>query len=591
MLNTFLRRAEAGEPVYITDVREAFQAEGTRPFHIHVTLYDHTVRVFSLVLPQVSGRAEAEFTAEYVYATLYNILSALGAVRVDIYLNASDISLWELAEGLNEVFQTGREKALRSGYGKCLNVNERVLSALFQGQEKFALRIFDLKNEPVAARTAARAPDRPVFDQLPGRTAGKLILGMDVGGTDVKLAVSIDGRLALCKEFDWDPSAFTRAEELTGPLLLLTRLLRAAGSLSRAGREGELDRTLLTRNASLSELERGAEAMELAAGKDLRNFDAIGLCFPDVVIQNRVVGGETPKTQGMRNNPELDYEEQFGRITPLAGALATYVVPGGPVRCVNDGPMAAFTAAVEQGAGGADLSKGFFAHTLGTDLGTGWVRPDGSIPDIPLEVYSFIIDLGSYPQRKFDPEDIRSVYSSNSRLPGALQKYGGQSGVFRLAARNLPQKDPALFQEAMDRGLLRWEGERLVVPVRPEDMRKEALEFFMEKAAQPGREVCQDIFREIGEYQAVVWRETNFILRPEAQERSLFGRLVKLPACFRLIQEGASRREPGLRLLAADSGLANTLLMKQLAAHPHYTVAQFAQAVGAVYYACLDETR
>lgn len=588
MLNTFLRRAEAGEPVFITDVREAFQAEGTRPFHIHVTLYDRTVRVFPLVLPQVSGRAEAEFTAEYVYATLYNILSALGALRADIYLNASDISLWELAEGLNEVFQTGREKALRSGYGKCLNVNERVLSALFQGREKFTLRIFDLKNEPTVSQTAVCAPDRPVFDQLPGRTAGKMILGMDIGGTDVKLVVSIDGRLALCKEFDWDPSSFTRAEELTGPLLLLTRLLRAAGSLCLTGREDELDRALLTRRASLSELEQGIRAMERAAGENLRNFDAIGLCFPDVVIQNRVVGGETPKTQGMRSNPELDYEEQFARITALTDILADYVIPGGPVRCVNDGPMAAFTAAVEQGAGGADLSKGFFAHTLGTDLGTGWVRPDGSIPDIPLEVYSFIIDLGSYPQRRFAPEDVRSVCSSNSGLPGALQKYGGQSGVFRLAAQDLPRRAPAVFQEALDRGLLRWEGGRLTVPTRPADRRKEALEFFMEKAAQPGQDACQDIFREMGEYQAVVWRETSFILRSEAQERSLFGRLVKLPACFRLLQEGAARREPSLRLVAADSSLANTPLMKQLDARSDYTVAQFAQAVGAVYYACLE---
>ena len=545
MLSTFLKKAAAGEPVYITDVREAFQARGTRPFHVHVTRYDRTVRVFPLALPAASGEAETGFAAEYIHACIYNILSALGALRVDIYLDRQDAALLELAENLDCVFQTDCPKNRRSGYGKCLNVNERVLSALFQGQERFAFRIFDLENEPVVSETLGLPPNQSIFAQLPGRTAGKKLLGMDVGGTDVKLVVSVDGKLAHCEEFDWNPASFTRPEELTGPLLELAQRLRAVG-------------------------------------EDVRNFDAIGLCFPDVVIQNRIVGGETPKTQGMRSNPDLNYEAQFAQITSLADALSTYVVPGGRVRCINDGPMAAFTAAVECAAGGVDLSQGFFAHTLGTDLGTGWVRPDGSIPDIPLEVYNFIIDLGSWDQRAFPPQDVRSVRSVNTGLPGALQKYGGQSAVFRLVAKRTPE----ILQEALDAGLFRWEADCLVVPTQPEDRRKEALEFFMERAERDPD--CQDIFREIGEAMAVVWRETDDILRPEAEERSLFGRLVKRPACFCLIQEGAARQEPDLRLLAADSTLANTPLMKQLDAHPGYTVAQFAQAVGAVYYGCLE---
>jgi hypothetical protein len=179
------------------------------------------------------------------------------------------------------------------------------------------------------------------------------------------------------------------------------------------------------------------------------------------------------------------------------------------------------------------------------------------------------------------------VRSLNTGLPGALQKYGGQSAVFRLAAERLPREAPQVFQEALDRGLFRWEGDRLTVPTAPRDMRKDCLEFFMDRASQPGEEACRDIFREIGEYLAVTWWETGYILRPEAEDRTLFGRLVTRPACFRLIQEGAARREPGLRLLAADGGLANTPLMKQLARWPGLTVAQFAQAVGAVYYGCL----
>lgn len=585
MLRVFLEKAARDECVFLTDVREEFQARGTRPFHLHVTLYDRSVRAFPLLLPETAGEEEARFVKEYVYASVYNLLSALGGLRADVYLDPSDRGAAELAESLERVFQVDRPKAERTGCGKCLNVNERVLAALLGRTERFSFGIHAVEEEPPVEAPRERT-GQPVFARLPARTAGRMILGMDIGGTDVKLAVSVDGRLALCKEYDWFPASCTRAEEITGPLLELTRLLRAAGSLCRAGREDALDRTALGRHASGEEIARGIEAMERAAGDELRQFDAIGLCFPDVVLRNRIVGGETPKTAGLRDNPALDYEEEFAKITALNGALSAYAAPGGPVMNTNDGPMAAFAAAVEQAAAGGDLSRGFFAHSLGTDLGTGWVRADGSIPELPLEVYNFIIDLGSRGQRSFGPEDVRSVNNLNTGLPGALQKYAGQSGVFRLAAKLLPERDPELWQELFDRGLFRREGERLTVPARPRDMRKPCLEFFMEQAAA-GRPGCEEIFRTVGEFLAVTWRETEFVLRPEAHDRSLFGRLVKLPACFRLIREGAARREPGLRQYAADSGLANTALMKQLDAHPDYTVAQFAQAVGAIYYGCL----
>ena len=49
--------------------------------------------------------------------------------------------------------------------------------------------------------------------------------------------------------------------------------------------------------------------------------------------------------------------------------------------------------------------------------------------------------------------------------------------------------------------------------------------------------------------------------------------------------EGARGVDPGIRLVVAGTGMANTPLMKQLEGHPRVSVAQFAQAVGAVYFA------
>ena len=590
MLDSFLKQAAADLPVYITDVREAFQRCGTQPFHLHVTLYNGDLRSFPLMVPEAKTQVEADFIRSYLHAMLYNILSSLGAVRIDIYLNPSAAWLADIAQGLDEVFQTALAKTQRTGYGKCLNVNERTIYALTQGKEQFCFRVLDAAREPAVPEVTQEAAVQPVFAQLPAMTENRMILGMDIGGTDIKLAVSINGQLAICKEFDWFPASFATAEQLIDPILLLTRLLRAAGTLWANGQSDKLDAVSLSKTASLEEMERGAAAMEQAAGA-LRDFDAIGLCFPDVVIRNQIVGGETYKTRGMRENTALDYESQFAKITGLSDLLKAYVTPNGAVMNTNDGPMAAFTAAVEQAAAGADVSRGFFAHTLGTELGTGWVRPDGSIPEIPLEVYNFIIDLGSFPQKQYDANDVRSINNFNTLLPGTLQKYTCQSGVFRLAVRNLPQQDAAVYEEAFAKGLFRKQGDKLVVPTEPKDMRKPCLEFFMAKAAEPDHEACAEIFRQIGEYLAVTWRETDYILHPETADRTLFGRLVKNPVCFRLICEGAARREPALRQYAADGSLANTALMRQLDSHPDYTVAQFAQAIGAIFYGCLGLLR
>ena len=325
--------------------------------------------------------------------------------------------------------------------------------------------------------------------------------------------------------------------------------------------------------------------MEALLGDRLQNFDAIGLCFPDVVIRDRIVGGETPKTQGMRENAALNYEAEFGRITGLAERLRAFACPGGAVRNINDGPMAAFASAVEQAAAGDDLSRGFFAHTLGTDLGTGWVEPDGSIPEVPLEVYNFIIDLGSFGQGAFAPSDVRSTRNVNTGLAGSLQKYAGQSGVFRLGAKLLPARDAQTYARLFADGLFARVGEGIFVPTAPEDMRKACLAFFMREADDPAS-ACAEVFRAVGEALGACWRETQFILGPACASRTLFGRLVKTDACFRLLCEGAQRVAPGIELRAADDALANTPLMRQLAAHPRYTVAQFGQAVGAIYYGC-----
>ena len=585
-ITKFIEAARSDRPVYICDVRDAFQREGTRPFHFHVTLYDDSVRRFALKAPHCRDGEESAFVASFLSAMLYNALSSLGAKRIDIYIDLKDAPLAGWASKLDEIFQVDAPLATRSGYGKCLNVNQRTLAALCGPEARFAFRLFDIADEPVIYEARPACGSAPVFAVLPERAKHGMFMGMDIGGTDVKVVAALDGNLVAFKEYDWNPAACALAEQLIDPLCLLTRLMRAAVCMEASGMRDRAPAQVFEKSATDGEMAVAVCEMEALLGDRLRGFDGIGLCFPDVVIRNRIIGGETNKTYDMRMNRDVDYEAQFAKLTNLCDILKAYATPEGVVMNTNDGPMAAFTTAVEQAAAGADLSDGFFAHTLGTELGTGWILPDGSIPEIPLEVYNFIVDLGSFGQRRFPAEDVRSVNNVNTGLPGTLQKYTSQSGVFRLAAKVLPGADPEAYQGALDRGLFVKEGERLIVPAAPKDMRKPCLEYFMGEAERRDSR-CAEIFREIGEYLAETWRETEYLLRPACRRRTLFGRLVNTRACFELMCQGARRIVPDIEQAVADAGLANTDLMRQLAAHPVFTVAQFAQAVGAVYYACV----
>ena len=175
----------------------------------------------------------------------------------------------------------------------------------------------------------------------------------------------------------------------------------------------------------------------------------------------------------------------------------------------------------------------------------------------------------------YPPEDLRSTRNENSGLPGA-RRYLGQAAAFRLAY----DADPALLA-----GFTEERCGVLAIRRQPEDMRKACLAHLMAQAAD-GNAAAQAVFRQIGQNVGQISREMALLMRPQTDTRYLFGRFVKHPACFRLLQEGCRESLPTLRLEAADEDLMCTPLMRALPGHG-VTVAQFGQAVGAMYYAAM----
>ncbi len=612
VLQELITRARSGQSVYITDLHDRFgslaEESGDRlALVVELLDVDGTAsRRFDLKVPRLEklDAAEREFAESYIHAEIYNILSSLGGKSMTVYADPRHRALAETLGRLPDLFGIGRNRADRRGYGRAVNVIDRMIGAMLPGAAPFSFRFGDIADAPVPP-----VPPKPrvdvvgLFRSRTEHLGDRAFVGMDVGGTDIKAVLVVDGRVIDYKEYDWFPAGFLRSRQLVDPICLIVRLMQARWWLETLddedGRRQELFRLMAkaldkrTGEAEMSSLLARLEAEGLdAEGLDMGlRFDGIGLCFPDVVVRNKIVGGEVYKTRGIRNNPEIDYESDFAELTDLDLRLKAWVRPGGVVRIINDGPMASFTAAVEIAAspGAEEVARGVFAHTLGTELGTGWVTESGEIPDIPLEVYNFIIDLGSWPERAFEPDDLRSVNNFNTGLPGTLQKYCSQSGLFRLALKYFPTERPDLWRELQEKRFVerRTSGkeEGWYVPTDPVDQRKAFVEHMMMLADRENDEVNCRIWREVGISLAVTILETRRILDPGSDGCFLFGRLVKNPTCFDLLWEGARSVDPGIRLAVAGSGMANTPLMKQLEAHPDFTVAQFAQAIGAVYFA------
>ncbi len=392
-LNDFIEAGKRDLPVYISSVRSAFQAEGAN-IVLDLINFDDTVRRITIKAPaEISAEAQIAFVREYLFAEVYNLLSAVGGKRLDVYVDAPSDALGRVLYELPSAFGIGAIRKERKGYGRCVNVIERMLDSQHISGG-FSILVYE-KAAPIPPPAQARRHTDVVtrFSRALGGIENKLILGMDIGGTDIKLAASVKGKLCCLKEYDWFPALFTRVSELVEPVMLLVRLVRARISCDFVPVDERLVAALdeaLEKHVPDAAIESAVLAAETALGDGIRGFDAVGLCFPDVIIHNKIVGGETFKTRGIRNNPAREYEAEFRRLMDLDEQLAPYLAPGGSVRMTNDGHMAAFAAAIELIAKGegAKLSDGRFAHTLGTELGTGWIDEDGDIPETPMEIYN-----------------------------------------------------------------------------------------------------------------------------------------------------------------------------------------------------------
>ena len=579
MLSALLEQAKNDGPLWLPELRDSFLRDpASRPLFLRLTLHDGTQRDFPCAVPRWTTEEERRFTADYFYACVYNLLAVYSGRELQLFFDTADAELLALYDSLETVFQL--HETPRRGYGKVISIAGRIAASY--GGAAFRFVRADLREYealPALPKPKSPAPLDRMLRGLCESASGLSLCGVDVGGTDIKLAASCGDRLVCTKEYDWNPAAYRTAEEITEPILLLIRLMRACLAAERAALPTEIGKALhsaLQKDAATDQIREAVAAAEAKLGGAANVLDGVGLSFPDIAIDDRILGGETPKTRGMRRNADLDYEADFAKLSALREPLLALCRAGGHVRITNDGDMAAFTAAMElaHSENAALLADGVIAHSLGTDLGTGWLTAAGTIPALPLELYDLLLDLGSFRSRAYPPKDLRSTRNGNSGLAGA-RRYMGQAAAYRLAQK----LDPSLLE-----GFTVWKGDMLTITTEPRDLRKPCLEHLMQRAEDGDAAACE-IFRRIGLNLAVTSRETEYLLHPGTRARFLFGRFVKRPGVFRLLDEGFRAAAPDMRLIPSDEGLAMTPLMRALAEMPEVTVAQFGQAVGSIYFA------
>jgi len=532
------------------EIRDTFALTGSEAVECMVETAAGESRMWTIPLPdcmKISVPEEVEFVRKYFYANIYNIISTCGGKHMVLNIDKCSEFVEKLCAGLDSVFGFNIPRIDRSGFGKCLNVTDRINAAM--GFPPFCFKITRGTDDVFTQSVKKAADTESLFHKAVKDASTATLIGLDIGGTDIKAVGVVDGQIVSLKEYDWNPASMTEVWKLVAGIEIVVKEI--CDDLGES-----------------------------------RKPDGIGVGFPDVIIMNKIVGGETLKTRGIRK-ASPDYEAEFSELLKLNDMLLGYCKSDGVVNMTNDGSLAAFTAAVEfaHSDRAAEVTDGVFAHTLGTELGTGWVNENGEIPQIPLEIYNCVIDLGNYPAREFKPFDLRSTLNFNTDIAGTMQKYASQSGAYRLALEYFKAESAQMYDKLFKMGFIEEKDNGIYVVTLPEDKRKPLLEHIM-KLADEGQPQAEKVFFEIGKCLAATWCETEYLLNPKVKQRILYGRFIKSKKCLQLLKDGA-REMLNITLEAGDDNLAFTSLMKELRDNPDYTVAQFGQAIGAVYFAAM----
>ena len=533
-------------------------------------------------------QGERELYRRYLLAMMNNLLVSFGGAGLELYFDETDQELKSLAEEAVAEFQADSPRNDRKSYGVYLNYINRM--NVFLGLGRFAFQLKGLSAWPKLdpeKEYRIYVPQKEEEElKLLKRTAteleGRCICSLDVGGNSIKGAVVKDGRALVLKEYQWYPTGCRTAQEMNDPMLLMVRFLSACTGLME--RDGNLAaaEAAFAKNVPYGQLLAETEALERSGICTKGRFDAIVIGFPDIVVHNKIAGGESFKHQGMKNNPDTDYEVEFFKTSDLDELAAPYAKEGAPVVVLNDGNAASYITSVEQTFAPESFidENGMFCCTIGTEMGTGFISRGGTIQHIPLEGFQHVIDLGNEEYRKYPPADLRSVNSTNTGIPGVVQKYISQMGLFRMALTALWESKDPLFEKLQEMGLIAYDAgaDTLYSVLEPEDRRGTLTRFLISQLSE-GCPAVEEAFRMMGKAMGILIDQDRLIFPEITTRRLLSGGIIADDRAFALMREGLRAYNPSYDVMRLDEETMYSPLLRSMTPEQR----SFNVAIGSAY--------
>ncbi|MGI6000667.1 MAG: hypothetical protein ACOX8J_06650 [Candidatus Merdisoma sp.] len=533
-------------------------------------------------------QGERELYRRYLLAMMNNLLVSFGGAGLELYFDETDQELKSLAEEAVAEFQADSPRNDRKSYGVYLNYINRM--NVFLGLGRFAFQLKGLSAWPKLdpeKEYRIYVPQKEEEElKLLKRTAteleGRCICSLDVGGNSIKGAVVKDGRALVLKEYQWYPTGCRTAQEMNDPMLLMVRFLSACTGLME--RDGNLAaaEAAFAKNVPYRQLLAETEALERSGICTKGRFDAIVIGFPDIVVHNKIAGGESFKHQGMKNNPDTDYEVEFFKTSDLDELAAPYAKEGAPVVVLNDGNAASYITSVEQTFAPESFidENGMFCCTIGTEMGTGFISRGGTIQHIPLEGFQHVIDLGNEEYQKYPPADLRSVNSTNTGIPGVVQKYISQMGLFRMALTALWESKDPLFEKLQEMGLIAYDAgaDTLYSVLEPEDRRGTLTRFLVSQLSE-GCPAVEEAFRMMGKAMGILIDQDRLIFPEITTRRLLSGGIIADDRAFALMREGLRAYNPSYDVMRLDEETMYSPLLRSMTPEQR----SFNVAIGSAY--------
>ena len=533
-------------------------------------------------------QGERELYRRYLLAMMNNLLVSFGGAGLELYFDETDQELKSLTEEAVAEFQADSPRNDRKSYGVYLNYINRM--NVFLGLGRFAFQLKDLSAWPKLdpeKEYRIYVPQKEEEElKLLKRTAteleGRCICSLDVGGNSIKGAVVKDGRALVLKEYQWYPTGCRTAQEMNDPMLLMVRFLSACTGLME--RDGNLAaaEAAFAKNVPYGQLLAETEALERSGICTKGRFDAIVIGFPDIVVHNKIAGGESFKHQGMKNNPDTDYEVEFFKTSDLDELAAPYAKEGAPVVVLNDGNAASYITSVEQTFAPESFidENGMFCCTIGTEMGTGFISRGGTIQHIPLEGFQHVIDLGNEEYQKYPPADLRSVNSTNTGIPGVVQKYISQMGLFRMALTALWESKDPLFEKLQEMGLIAYNAgaDTLYSVLEPEDRRGTLTRFLVSRLSE-GCPAVEEAFRMMGKAMGILIDQDRLIFPEITTRRLLSGGIIADDRAFALMREGLRAYNPSYDVMRLDEETMYSPLLRSMTPEQR----SFNVAIGSAY--------